>query len=129
MKSTLISLLFQYSILLSVIRSYDHCQKLTESLSLVDHSIQQLQEEYTHASEEQKTSIITRLYKFYSAKIEVECHNKQGEEALQTLHQMLHSSNPPTPIPRSCYLQLFSYFSGNPDQMELHQLKEKLQDM
>lgn len=116
------------SILLSVIRSYGHCQLLSESLTLSSALITDLQEKLKVATPEEQSSIYSRLYRVYSAEIEVNCHNNKGEEALKILHTMSSLASPPLPIPRSCYMMLFSYYSLV-DQAEHAAVKDKLLEM
>lgn len=116
------------SILLSVIRSYGHCQLLSESLTLSSSLITDLQEKLKTATPEEQSSIYSRLYRIYSAEIEVNCHNNKGEDALSILHTMGSLASPPIPIPRSCYMMLFSYYSLV-DQAEHAGVKDKLLEM
>lgn len=69
------------------------------------------------------------LFKFYSAGIEVCCHNNDNETALSLLHEMANKTDNKVPIPRSCYLLLFSHFSSSIEGVDRIKIKATLDDM
>ena len=79
-----------------------------------------------HLSSPEDTST---LFKFYSAGIEVCCHNNDNNTALSLLHEMVDKTDHKIPIPRSCYLLLFSHFSTSIEGVDRTVIKTFLDDM
>ena len=89
--------------------------------------VHDLDDDISHCnSEERKKQLYARLLKVYSVGIEANCHNNEGEAALSLLHEMAGKVNNSVPIPRSCYLVLFSYFSSISGVLSPQEVKDKL---
>ena len=69
------------------------------------------------------------LFKFYSAGIEVCCHNNDNDTALSLLHEMVDKTDHKIPIPRNCYLLLFSHFSTSIEGVDRTEIITFLDDM
>ena len=118
------------SVLLCVIRSYSNCNKLKESTTVMNKMVKDLDDAIAHCdSEEKRKQLYSRLLKVYSVGIETNCHNNEGEAALSLLHEMAGKVNNSVPIPRSCYLVLFSYFSSISGVLSPQEVKDKLKEM
>ena len=92
--------------------------------------VHDLDDDISHCnSEERKKQLYARLLKVYSVGIEANCHNNEGEAALSLLHEMAGKVNNSVPIPRSCYLVLFSYFSSISGVLSQQEVKDKLKEM
>lgn len=118
------------SVLLCVIRSYSNCNKLKESSTIMNKMVTDLDDAISHCdSEEKKKQLYARLFKVYSVGIEANCHNNEGDAALTLLHEMAGKVNNSMPIPRSCYLVLFSYFSSISGVLSPQEVKDKLKEM
>lgn len=102
-----------------MLRSYGNCCQLEDALKLMRSSIA------TITSPEDSTT----LFKFYSAGIEVCCHNNDNDTALNLLHEMVDKTNHKVPIPRNCYLLLFSHFSTSIEGKNRTEIKTFLDDM
>ncbi|OAO15816.1 hypothetical protein AV274_2457 [Blastocystis sp. ATCC 50177/Nand II] len=117
-------------VLLCVIRSYSNCNKLKESTIIMNKIVHDLDDIISHCnSEERKKQLYARLLKVYSVGIEANCHNNEGEAALSLLHEMAGKVNNSVPIPRSCYLVLFSYFSSISGVLSPQEVKDKLKEI
>ena len=115
--------------MLSIIRSFGHCQKLNESLSLASSLRFQLCDQLQTVPEDSKSLLYSTIYKVYSVEIEMNCLFNKDDQALSLLHEMSSLSTPPLPIPRSCYLLLFSHFSVNNKHYDPSIVKAKLLEM
>ena len=116
---------------LSIIRSYSNCQRLQEALTVMNNLVYSIETQIQRAPDEStKSSLQYQLLKAYSAGIEVNCRNNQGDAALSLLHDMAEKTEHSLAIPRSCYTVLFNYFSSNDTELENSKsIKEKLNEM
>lgn len=116
---------------LSIIRSYSNCQRLQEALTVMNKLVHSIETQIQSAPDEStKSSLQNQLLKAYSAGIEVNCRNNQGDAALSLLHEMAEKTEHSLAIPRSCYTVLFNYFSSNDTELENSKsIKEKLNEM